>query len=166
MKLKIYLSIILLFGLNNFAISGGNTNSNSGAHPYVGVGFGSVDSDFSRQDDLGLKLFGGYRINKNFAAEVGYVNFGDETASRGQDTLYLSVLGIAPINNQFSIFGKVGFHSWDDDVTGNDGTDIMWGFGVSYKLDKKISFRLEHEIFEDAAINEISLTSIGVSIAF
>ena len=165
MKLKIYLSIILLFGSNSLAISGGS-NSSTGAHPYIGVSFGNVDSDFSRNDDLGLKLFGGYRINRNFAAEAGYVNFGDETGSRGQDTLYVSVLGIAPINNQFSIFGKVGFHSWDDDVRNSDGTDLMWGFGVSYKLDKKISFRLEHEIFEDAAVDEISLTSVGVSIAF
>lgn len=70
----------------------------------------------------GYKLFGGYRINKNFAIEGGYFNlgrFGYVATTTPAGTLNgniklqgvnLDGVGTLPITEQFSVFGRLGLN--------------------------------------------------------
>src|SRR5436189_5033684 len=68
-------------------------------------------------DDKGtaFKILGGYNINRNFAAELGYTDLGKAKASGLglTDKLKatageLSAVGWNPVANQFSVFGGLG----------------------------------------------------------
>src|ERR1035437_4003695 len=72
--------------------------------------------------DTGYKLFGGYKFNRNFALEGGYFDLGrfgytatTTTGPAGTLTgnirlngLNFDAVGILPINEKFSAFGRVG----------------------------------------------------------
>src|SRR3954467_9546316 len=96
-------------------------------------GFASTTS--VEDSDFGFKLYGGYQFNKNFAVEGGYTDLGELTShtiitSGGGATLNgkwkaytidLSAVGILPINEKFSVFGRSGISFWnlDFDLMGN-----------------------------------------------
>lgn len=96
--------------------------------------------------DTGWKVFGGYTWNPYVALELGYVDFGKFSASgqsgewkvKGVD---LSVLGVWPLPNQFSLFGKVGANRWkvDNDVSGFGSTSDN-GVDVSLRCGRAIRF--------------------------
>ena len=80
----------------------------------------SIDHD---DRDLGFKLFGGRKFNKNFAVEAGYFNLGKvgftahtaPTAFGGSLTgsakfqgANVDAVGILPITEKFSALGRVG----------------------------------------------------------
>lgn len=75
------------------------------------------------QDRLGLKLYGGYQFNDNFAIEGGYAYLnknklslafqkaGDKLNGQLQTklhTLFVTANGIIPLNDSFAVFGKAG----------------------------------------------------------
>ena len=85
------------------------------------------------------------------------------------------IVGIAPLNNKFSLFGKAGLFIWDSDIkftnvpllgTGSvsdSGTDLTYGFGAKFDLQKTVSLRAEFEHFEDDIGD---LLSVGVAFNF
>lgn len=144
---------------------------------------GQVDSELTSAGATGLssstdsgdfayKLQFGYQFNDNFAIEGGYIDLGKASYSatftggnanaevkvRG---INLSALGIYPINDTFSIFGKVGFidaHVKETASASGPGgsatasassTDIKptVGFGGTYKVNEKVGIRAEYEFF-------------------
>jgi len=58
-----------------------------------------------------------------------------------------------PINSQASVYGKLGLHHWDVDASatssaGNasisdDGTDLLYGVGLGYKISEDTALRLD-----------------------
>src|SRR5450830_1598108 len=85
----------------------------------LGQGFaGASITDNDRHS--GFKLFGGYKLNKNFAVEGGYFDLGTfgftaTTVPAGTLSgniklrgLNLDAVGILPITEKFSVFGRVG----------------------------------------------------------
>ncbi|TDR51139.1 OOP family OmpA-OmpF porin [Halomonas ventosae] len=152
--------------------------------PYLGAGIGyaTMDSDtLDELDNLGLdtddsdtgyKLFAGYQFNPNFAVEANYVDLGDFSASgaSGGDSVNLelgidgftaALVGKLPIQNGFSVHGKLGMIAWDADIDGNatvdgtyyrgstgeDGTDPYYGIGAEYEIDR-IMMRAEYERYD------------------
>ena len=85
----------------------------------LGAGFTttSINDD---NHDTGYKLFGGYKLNKNFAVEGGYFDLGKfgftaTTVPAGTlngnirlKGLNLDAVGILPFNEKFSAFGRAG----------------------------------------------------------
>ena len=88
---------------------------------------GFTHTPISKDDtDTAWKLIAGYRINRNFAAELSYLQLGEfsesttisrppSTATAGisgkweaKNTFTLAGLGILPFGDRFSVFGKVG----------------------------------------------------------
>ncbi len=81
--------------------------------------------------DTGLKLFGGYQLNKNLGFEAAYVDLGSYVGNATYATLagspyrsnsdaegfLLSVVGTLPVSDTVAVFGKIGAFSWDIDVT-------------------------------------------------
>ncbi|WP_280553379.1 porin family protein [Halomonas sp. 25-S5] len=152
--------------------------------PYLGAGIGhsSLDNDtlnewdsygVSTDDtDTGYKLFAGYQFNPNFAVEASYLDFGDFSASGssgpdnaniklGVDGFGFALVGKLPIQNGFSVHGKLGMVAWEADLEGNatldgsyyrasageDGTDPFYGIGAEYEI-QQIMMRAEYERYD------------------
>ena len=122
--------------------------------------------------DTGWKIFGGYQINRNFAVEAGYVNLGKFSTTttttpaatfRGEikveNNWFGDVLGIVPLGNNFSIFGRLGL-VWSEtkvNLTGvgpggvasisSKDDDFSWkgGLGVGYDFTNQLGVRGEWE---------------------
>jgi OmpA-OmpF porin, OOP family len=163
---------------------------------YVGGSFGQTTADewctgapgvtiTSCEDtDTGWKLFGGYRINRNFAVEGSYIDFGTftGTATVGGSSANVSAdatawgiaaVGIFPVGNQFELFGKLGFVRGESEARvtiggtsvdlGDEGTELHYGIGAIYNLTRNFGIRAEWENVNDA---ELRLLSIGVQYKF
>jgi OOP family OmpA-OmpF porin len=133
------------------------------------AGATNVESSW-QNSDWGWKAQLGYQFNRNFALEGGYVNLGDVSynASYTQGTATgdyrvdgwnVAGLGILPLDNNFSMFGKLGV--MDARVTtdlfgtglggvgnANDAVTTWrpeYGFGAMYNLTRNAGLRLEFE---------------------
>lgn len=139
--------------------------------------------------DTGFKIFGGYRIMQYLAVEVAYADLGEATAnsaitapSLGQvvtkanaDAFTISALGILPIGENFSVFGRVGVNFWNADLKTSgfgvsasddaDGTDWVYGAGVMYNVNANFALRGEWERY-DLDGTDVDLLSAGISWSF
>ena len=165
-----------------------NTNINN---TLAGQGF-VINSRAQDNHDTGYKLYGGYRINRNFAVEGGYFDLGrftdtfnttpagsfrDDTRVNG---LNLDLLGILPIGDRFSAFGRVGaaysrarssytstgFVPPNLSGTQRNHTDIKIGLGVQYAITQALSVRAEVERYRVSDPlrnrNHIDMASVGL----
>ncbi|NJD36136.1 MAG: hypothetical protein FIA96_15125 [Betaproteobacteria bacterium] len=150
--------------------------------------------------DTGYKLQVGYNFTKNWGIEGGYVDLGEMTykatgrigavaasaKARAEVTGWnIAGVGTLPINEQFSLFGKLGAIYADVDVkaTATGGgisasdhastTDWKANFGVgaTYKFNKQWGMRAEWERFDNLGDNntgktDVDLLSVGVVFSF
>ena len=151
-----------------------------------------VDDDRS----TGFKIFGGYRLNRNFAVEGGYFdlgNFGYTATTVPAGTLdgriklkglNLDLVGIAPLGEKFSAFGRVGLNYAQarDSFSGTgavqvldpspriNGTHYKLGLGLQYALSDSLAVRAEAERYRinDAIGNRghVDLMSVGLIYRF
>ncbi|MGQ0659145.1 MAG: outer membrane beta-barrel protein [Chromatiales bacterium] len=154
---------------------------------------GTVDTD---NNALGWKLFGGYRFNTYFGAELGYVDLGEESADilitgpiLGSIDADAQVSGVSltgtvgyPVVPQGYVFGKLGGFLWDSDVDGgatlggsslglgddDDGLDLTFGVGATYELVEHFKVRAEWERFNDLGDDgtDVDLFSGGIQYDF
>jgi OOP family OmpA-OmpF porin len=95
-------------------------------------GAGSPFSCNSNDTSTGWKLFAGYQITPNLAAEVGYVDLGNfkvsasgsvnllQATASGSDKangISLDAVGTLPINQEFGLIGRIGIFAWRLDAT-------------------------------------------------
>ncbi len=161
------------------------------------LGGGFTTTSISNEDrDTGYKIFGGYKFNKNFALEGGYFdlgkfNFTANTIPAGTlngsirlKGLNLDAVGILPITEKFSAFGRVGVNHAEasDSFTGTgsvgvsnpnpskNDTNYKFGIGVQYDFTESLAMRVEAERYRvnDAVGNkgDIDLVSIGLVYRF
>jgi OOP family OmpA-OmpF porin len=119
------------------------------------AGSGSMDDS-----STAYGINGGYRLNRNFAVEGALTRLGsfDYSSTAGADTvsgkfkanaLSLAGVGIYPLSNAFSIYGKAGLAVTDAKLdagsatgataVGNQshtGTGLLFGAGVTYDFDR------------------------------
>jgi OOP family OmpA-OmpF porin len=160
----------LIFVLIAAATAMGSAQAQTG-RAYVGVGAASVDhttslpgttSGTSEGWKTSGKVFGGYDFNNTWGVEAGYTDFrksdysyklGAQTVngqSEGHST-YLAGKVTAPINDQISLFGKLGVA--DNKVSlkndpffkGDSKTELYAGVGGQYNLNQKVALTLEYE---------------------
>ena len=151
----------------------GNSQPNIGQSTFDGrlgsAGATNVGSSWENSD-WGWKAQLGYQFNRNFALEGGYVNLGDVSynASYTQGTATgdykvdgwdVAGLGILPLDNNFSMFGKLGvidarvtadlFGTWLNGVGNANDAVTSWrpeyGFGAMYNFTRNTGLRLEFE---------------------
>lgn len=124
----------------------------------------------SDDKDNGFKFFAGNQFNKNGALELGYVDLGKATASVSGPGVggtlsweatgfNFALIGSLPVNEAFSVLGRIGIFAWDVDfkvsgVGGSasqsaSGTDLTYGVGVKYDFNKTTGMRFEWEKFKD-----------------
>lgn len=145
------------------------------------------------------KLFAGYKVNRNFAVEGGYTDLGSASLSMTTTGPVASVngdykatvwevnaVGILPINDSFSVFGKLGYH-WDDvkttvaaisggaGVTSNkdySGNDFKFGVGAEYNINRNVGIRLEFERYSNVGNSstsgghDVDVASLGMAYRF
>ncbi|MDP1996603.1 MAG: OmpA family protein, partial [Gallionella sp.] len=152
--------------------------------------------------DTGYKLFGGYRYNKNFAVEGGYFDLGrfgftSATVFTGTTTpagtltgniklkgVNLDAVGILPLTEKFSAFGRLGLNyaqARDNfTVTGSvtvpnpnpskNDTNYKFGAGLQYDFTKSLGMRAEAERYRinDAVGNrgDVDMYSLGLVYRF
>jgi OOP family OmpA-OmpF porin len=146
--------------------------------------------------DRGYKLFGGYQYNKNFAVEAGYFDLGrfgfvanttpagtlnGDIKIRG---LNLDAVGILPITEKFSAFGRLGvtYARTNGAFAGTGAVNVLntnpsendanlkVGLGVQYAMTDALSLRAEIERYRinDAVGNkgDVDMASIGLVYRF
>jgi OOP family OmpA-OmpF porin len=160
----------------------------------LGSGFTTTSiSDDNR--DTGYKLYGGYQLNKNFAIEGGYFDLGRfgftaTTVPAGTlngsirlKGLNLDAVGILPINDKFSAFGRAGvnyaeakdsFSGIGISVSNPDPSkreaNYKFGVGLQYNFTESFGMRAEAERYRinDAVSNrgDVDLFSVGLVYRF
>ena len=161
------------------------------------LGSGFAASSISNDDhDSGYKLFGGYKVNRNFALEGGYFDlgrFGFSATTVPAGTLNgniklkglnLDGVGILPINEKFSALGRVGVNYAEakDSFSGTGAVNVLnpnpskreanykFGAGLQYDFTKSLGMRAEAERYRinDAVGNkgDIDLLSLGLVYRF
>jgi hypothetical protein len=106
----------------------------------------------------GFKATLGYQLSPSFALEGGYAN----SKSTGMN---IAGLGLVPMSDQFSLFGKVGYATdairtnWSlgglPSVGSPEKSNVGMGFGGIYQLDPKIGLRAEFEQL-DSEVRQIT----------
>jgi OOP family OmpA-OmpF porin len=156
----------------------------------------TVTSIDDKDRSTGYKLFGGYKVNKNFAVEGGYFNLGKfgftaNTTPAGTQTgsiklqgVNLDAVGILPITEKFSALGRVGltYAKAKDTFTGTGAVTVSdpnpqksaanykVGLGVQYDITESLGLRGEWENFRinDAVGNkgDAHMFSVGLVYIF
>ena len=168
---------------------------------YVGLNFGQTkvkDVDCTGattcdDKDKAWGIFGGYLFNKNFGVELGYADLGKASLG-GTDPFLgtftttfeasgfeLSGVGILPISDKFSVYGKLGLFMWDLDakstssVLGSaslseDGTDLTFAIGARFHFTKNLAVQLQwqryKDIGDDATTGKSDIDVLGLGVVF
>lgn len=158
-----------------------------------GLATTSIDD---RDRSTGGKIFGGYQFNKYFALEGGYFDLGRfgftaNTVPAGTLTgnirlqgLNLDAVGILPITDKFSAFGRIGatYAQARDSFSGTGAVNgfnpnpskrdanYKFGVGVQYAFTDALSMRVEAERYRvnDAVGNrgDVDMLSVGLVYRF
>lgn len=181
------------YGGFNFGQTHESINDGAVANSELGGGLNFITDD---RRDNGFKIFGGYQFTDHFAMEAGYFDLGQfgfravkdplgalksRTKTRGFN---LDVLGIIPLSDRWSLFGRAGVHyseAYDrfqgiGDVVVTDthrkerDTNFKWGGGFQYDFSEKWAMRIEAERYAIEDITDsngkINLYSLGVVYRF
>lgn len=143
------------------------------AGPYLGVGIASADHSYDlpgatngRTDGYKAsgKIFGGYDLDQMFGVEAGYTDFRKSDfnyslnnvrghAESDGHSFYVAGKATAPINDQFSVFGKLGVANDKSTLSSStpafnrseSKTELYAGVGAQYNLSQNVALTLEYE---------------------
>lgn len=157
----------------------------SDSHWYGALDIGTLNMQDSNYPDPGsLTISGGYRFNRNVAAEAGITGYGDSTlvdsfgtsTARQGDLRFLAV-GFLPLNPNFELFAKagLGLHSvkmvgtgaYSSTYTPHTTTNVIVGFGGQVNFNRRFGMRLQYEALGKAKSTDtdpgadISRVSVG-----
>jgi hypothetical protein len=150
---------------------------------YIGLGIGSVDygaesiSDFD--DPTGFELIAGTDVSRNLSLELSYIDFGK--ADNGTtpalhleaDAFTVGALLRAKVGKAADVYLKLGMLSWDKEVTRDgtgvigkeDGTDILYGFGVMVKTTGSLSIGARYNVYDFDGDN-VTILSVNAQLGF
>lgn len=138
-------AVALLSAVFTTPVSAGDRNT------YLGLKLGSHDAEFNapgKSSDTAFSLLDGYRYNRNFAVEGKYTDPGQfpaAAAATGKSDIWgLSAIGLLPLNNSFSLYGKLEAARTDTGasaVTGVRRTTTLYGLGGQYDTTPRMGFR-------------------------
>lgn len=146
-------------------------------------------------DKFAYELGLGYRFNQNVGAELSYVDFGKPTydltrGSNGETSVLTvknkavvaAVRGFYPVNDQFTLTGRVGAAFVQTDVnragqvsySGSDNqVHPTFGVGAMYKLTKQVSLTSDINWYpkitktnDDATDTNAYMVSVGLQYKF
>ena len=156
-------------------LSGGRSAYSLNGGP-SGLGLAYDDSDSA------YKLYAGGFFHPNVGVELGYLNAGTARRLGGETKAHgfnLSLVGRAPLTEQFAVFGKIGTTYGRTRTSGLAATGVELGkengFGLSYGLGARWAFTPQwaavvewerHKFkFSDGG-DHVNLTTVGVQYRF
>jgi hypothetical protein len=142
---------------------------------YIGIDLGTIDAELSadgfsetyRAEPTALRVRGGGLFSKHFALE-GYIGLGladDEIGGTGLDfeltqLIGANAVGIIPLGNVFSLYGKLGIASVefeDGDGDKYDDMGLTYGFGVKFNTGSVGAVVIEYAVLPDAVNDEYGI---------
>jgi opacity protein-like surface antigen len=165
----------LLFALIAGAAAMGAAQAQQAGTPkaYVGVGIASADHSFdlpgttnSSTDGFKAsgKLFGGYEFDQTWGVEAGYTDFRKShsnytlngvpgRADSDGHSFYIAGKATAPINEQWSVFGKLGAAQNKQSLSATDvslnrsdsKTEVYGALGAQFNINKQVALTAEYE---------------------
>jgi OOP family OmpA-OmpF porin len=125
--------------------------------------------------DTAWKILGGYQFNRHFAVELGYTDLGEVSASGPggsasieSSAFELVAVGMMPIVDKFSIYGKLGMYRGETDASApgvsisESNTDLTFGIGVRYDFIRNLGVRAEWQKYTDVGGGEIGEADVDV----
>jgi len=158
---------------------------------YLGAGIGRSEArDFCSiggacdPRDLTGNLFAGYRFNRHFALEGGYIDFGEATTSgfvggvttrvTAETTAFeLVAVGRVPLTDNFSLYGKAGFFRYDSEgvatgglvnTSSGKGTELTFGFGAEYAFTPALAARVEWQRYLDVGSEVVGVQKADIGV--
>lgn len=167
------------------------TSGNGNTGWYAGGSLGNAHlygdpggaTDLSR-NKFGYKLYGGYDVTQNFALEFGWADLGKFSGTsngapfetKADRNLFVDAVGKIPLDQQFTLFGKIGANDGRVKTSGAFGedskTDTSWklGLGGEVRLTQNVGARVEWERYHLKTINDekhnVDLVSAGIAYHF
>jgi OOP family OmpA-OmpF porin len=126
---------------------------------------------------IGLRIGGGYHFMPYFGVEVDYAKSGDSASVGGGSysvsSFQAAAVGTLPINPMFDLYAKLGLAS--NTVGGAvcsascSKTDLMFGFGGQFNINKQVGIRLEYDDLghaTDSGVDDIAVSTISVGVVY
>lgn len=128
----------------------------------LGSAFDNDLAGFSQTSTgMSYNLMFGYKVNKNFSAEIGYSSFlsnakvaNTVATTETADGFEAAGIGQLPVNDKFAVFGRLGYTniSAKYSLNGTVGrteylSGLVYGLGVQYDINKKVGARLGYNIY-------------------
>lgn len=134
---------------------------------YLGGTIGQADDDLLAEEETGVKVIGGFRVNKYFSVEAAAVGFGEYADETVQGGLEFSLVGFLPLKDKSALFAKAGVFIWNVDSDGSvkqddEGADFMYGAGIDIGLTQRFVLRVEYDKYEDVSNGDIEFVSAGI----
>ena len=160
----------------------------------IDTGVTNISSNLDEKD-TGYSLYAGMPIHENLDIEISYQDFGEASLSGvngnqfkiGSTTYQFTTtatiaaeadsFGIAAkpkykINDNITVYGKLGIHSWESTLSVNaatgsanvteDGTDVFYGVGIQVAFNN-LSARVGYTIYD---LDGEDVDSINAGLAF
>lgn len=163
--------------------------------PYTQNGYLSISAGNSKYDirsgaggapfddsDSAFKVYTGGFFHPNVGVELGYLNAGKAHRLGGDTEAHgfnLSLVGRAPLSEQFDLFGKVGTTYGRTRTSGASGLGVRTGkedgFGLSYGLGARWAFTPQwaavvewesHKFKFSDGDNAVKMTTVGLQYRF
>ncbi|HEX6689759.1 MAG TPA: outer membrane beta-barrel protein [Burkholderiales bacterium] len=124
----------------------------------------------------------GYQWNRNLGFEIGYRDLGQAHANGPGGSVTseakafeLLAMGILPVGDRFSVYGKFGAYFGESDVvtsvpgvgvaTDHDSNiDLTYGVGVQFELTKQFGLRAEWQRYQDMSTSNIDVDAISIGL--
>lgn len=204
---KIKLLLAALIGLSALAFSSLSEAQMQEQGWYAGGGLGQskfkdgcvapVAAGYTgcEDTDTAVKLFGGYKFDRNFALEANFTDFGKikavgnyagiplEPTWKAAATDFVAV-GILPMNDQFSLLGKIGIAGWTVEAvsyqligstlyevtTTVTGSSTTYGLGVQYEFNDRLGMRAEWQNFlnigDEVTTGQNDISTMALSLLY
>lgn len=139
----------------------------TGTGYYAGAKLGVVKNSTSTAGERSgaFGVFGGYMAGPDFALQIGYTNLGNVDVGRKKITaLELSAVATFPINEQFSLLGKLGMANTVQSDRGRTAARLAATYGMAgqFKISPTVGIRFgwDHYSFGGDQIYGSSTTSV------
>lgn len=137
--------------------------------------------------DTGFKLLLGASLTPNFAVEGGYVDVGKLKVSGGglsagikANGYFVDLLGRMPVSTDVALLARIGVFNGHAKTYGfpalgagpdqkDSSTDVKFGVGVSYAVNKSTAVRAEWERYRfkfQGDKGDVDLLSVGMIFSF
>jgi OmpA-OmpF porin, OOP family len=138
------------------------------------------------EKDNALKAIGGYHFNRNFALELGLTSFGEVEARGPGGTVSVTggafdatAVGVLPLANVFSLYGRLGLYYAAVEgeantftVTGTEeetNIGLTFALGARFDIARNFTIRGEWQRYQDVGggnLGEADVDVISVGVLF